>query len=159
MLVRDLMTKDVRAAHADDDLATIAQGMWNADCGCVPIVDDESRPIAMITDRDICMAALTTARPIGDVRARTAMSQSIWSIGEMEPLEKAEALMRAHQVRRLPVVDAKGRLVGVLSMGDLLRHAEVHERKARAKDDGLSANTIAWTLAGISEPWAARASH
>ncbi|MBI2390919.1 MAG: CBS domain-containing protein [Deltaproteobacteria bacterium] len=148
------MTKDVRVAHAEDDLATIAQGMWSGDCGCVPIVDEHHRPVAMITDRDICMAALTTGRPLGDIHANTAMSHALYSVRDTESLEKAEATMRAQRVRRLPVVDAKGLLVGLLSMGDLLRHAEVHARKPRERDDGLSPNSIAWTLAGISEPWA-----
>lgn len=154
MRVSELMTRSVRTARADDNLASIANMMWESDCGCVPIVDDEGRPIAMITDRDICMAALTTGLPIEQIHASTAMSRAIFSVHEPDSLEKAEETMRGKQVRRLPVVDPEGRLIGLLSLGDLIRHAAVRARKP-SEQDGLSTNTIAWTLVGVTEPHAA----
>lgn len=152
MQISQLMTRTVRTARVEDRLSTIASMMWEFDCGCVPLVDQDGKPVGMITDRDICMAALTTGLPIAEIAAKTAMSRALYAVHEQDSVEKAEEMMRAKQVRRLPVIDKAGKLVGLLSLGDLIRRADVRARKAQ-QDDGLSPNTIAWTLAGVSQPY------
>ena len=62
MKTRDLMTKQVASVRATDSTAVAARLMWDCDCGAIPVLDDEGRAIAMITDRDICMAALMRDR-------------------------------------------------------------------------------------------------
>ena len=94
--------------------------------GCVPIVsDDGSRNVVgMLTDRDICMATLQRGRAPHEVAIRDVMSDVVRSVGPSHELKEAEAIMRAAQVRRLPVVDGHQMLAGILSLADLARHAD-----------------------------------
>jgi CBS domain-containing protein len=94
--------------------------MWDHDCGCIPIRDGD-HVVGMITDRDICMAAHFKGKPIRDIRIEEAMSRDVAVCRPGDPLETAEAIMMRAQVRRLPVTDASGRLVGILSLNDIAR--------------------------------------
>ncbi len=121
MKVEDLMTRDVRTCAPSDSLNDAARIMWERDCGCVPVVEGDGTVIGMITDRDICMAAYTQGRRLMYMTVDSAASKDVVTIGKDESLRRAEELMRAAQVRRLPVVDSAGRLVGLLSLADLAR--------------------------------------
>jgi CBS-domain-containing membrane protein len=83
----------------------------------------------MITDRDICMAAYTTGRPLTDLRVHEAMSPSLHSCKPGDSVSDVEGLMRRNQVRRLPVVDEAGSLTGILSLADLARAAQTQNKK------------------------------
>jgi CBS domain-containing protein len=140
-----LMSRDPRTCGPNDSSSRAAQIMWDNDCGCVPVVDAEGRAIGMITDRDICMAAFTRGKLLADIPISTVFSPNVVTVHEDQSVEAAEVTMRAHQVRRVPVVDAEGRPVGVLSLNDLARHAG-HHRGDVDVDDFVS------TFAAICEP-------
>jgi CBS domain-containing protein len=147
MNIGTLMTRDPGTCGPDDTLNTAAQIMWEKDCGCVPIVDAERRPVAMITDRDICMAAYTQGRPLWSIPVSSAASRGVLVVHDSDAVEVAESLMQTHRIRRLPVVDAEGRVIGILSMNDLARHALFGHRHA-----GMNADRITRTLAAICDP-------
>ena len=149
MNVGDLMTATVRTCGPDDTLETAARLMWDNDCGCVPVTDDDGRPLAMLTDRDVCMAALTQGRPLGELRVRSAMSASLHAVGADDPLSAAEHVMQQTQVRRLPVLGADGRLAGLLSMNDIAREA-LRERGQRQRS--VTSDDVAATLASVCRP-------
>ena len=146
MKVSELMTRIVASCRMDDSLTMAAQTMWERDCGAVPVVDAESKVVAMITDRDICMAAYTQGKRLDESTVATAASRGVVVVHEDETIDHAEALMRKHQVRRLPVVTRDRRLVGMLSLNDLARHLH----RWSYQSDGLSSDGIAHTLASIS---------
>src|SRR5260370_33741780 len=77
MKVAELMVGEVTACSPDDALNRAAQIMWEKDCGCVPVVDRAARLIAMLTDRDICMAAYTRGGTLKDIRVSAAMSYEL----------------------------------------------------------------------------------
>ena len=144
------MTTDVGACRPFDSVDRSAKIMWERDCGVVPVVDQEGRVIAMLTDRDICMAALTQGRGLGEIHVSSAMSRRLWSCRPQDDVREAEKRMRARQVRRLPVVDAEGKLVGVLSISDLARVA-VSSKRTRGKKPVVAAD-VGETLGAISAP-------
>jgi CBS-domain-containing membrane protein len=119
MKVQDMMSKPVTTCSMQDTLNTVAQKLWDVDCGVLPVVDPEQRPLAVITDRDVCMAAFTTGKTLDDLRVLGSMSKQIWTCRAQEEVNSAALRMAKHGVRRLPVVDAEGRLVGMLSLNDL----------------------------------------
>jgi CBS domain-containing protein len=121
--VADLMTREVRACTTDDSLNAAARIMWDHDCGCVPVVDPHGKLAGIITDRDVCMAAYTQGLPLGAISVERAMSARVVSCGRGDDLETAHRLMRAHEIHRIPVVDSRGRPVGILSVSDLVSHA------------------------------------
>lgn len=143
------MTPGVGSCRPFDTADRGAKTMWERDCGAVPVVDQEGRVVAMVTDRDLCMAALTQGRPLAEIHVSSAMSRRLWSCRPQDDVKDAEKLMRAHQVRRLPVVDAEGKLVGILSISDLARVA-VSTKGAKKK--AVAPSDVGQTLGAISSP-------
>jgi CBS domain-containing protein len=121
--VGSIMTEGALTCAAADALTRPAQIMWELECGIVPVVDAEQRLHGVITDRDICMAAYTKGRPLHEICVADVMSQPVHRCSADEPITRAIAVMAAAQVRRLPVVDAAQRLVGIVSLADLVRAA------------------------------------
>jgi CBS domain-containing protein len=153
MKVRELMTPDPRTCTSNDTLDVAARAMWEADCGVVPVVDAVRCVVGMITDRDICMAAYIQGKPLTSIKVASAMAPNVVSCKPDDELTVAERTMQTAQVRRLPVVDAQGRLAGLLALGDLARHAG----KDRAGKVRVSAEEVAATLGVISQERPARA--
>jgi predicted transcriptional regulator len=142
------MTGGVETCSPQDSLATAAQRMCEADCGVLPVVRD-GRVVGMITDRDICIAAFKQGGPLSALAVASAMAREICSCRPEDSIPLAEGIMRAHQVRRLPVVDPDGRLVGILTVNDIGRHA-VREHLPRSEEP--TAVSFAETMAAICEP-------
>lgn len=146
MEVQKLMTRGVRTCGPNDTMNRAAQIMWENDCGAVPVVDGDGKPVAVITDRDICMAAYIQGRPLSEMPVSVAASRGVVTVREHDSVEVAEAIMQEHQIRRVPVVDAQDRLVGVLAMGDLARSFQMTEGSS------VTHREVAKTLAAVSQP-------
>jgi CBS domain-containing protein len=152
MKVRDLMTTGVASVKGDETLSDAARLMWDCDCGSVPVMDG-SVVVGMLTDRDICMAAWSKNQPPNAIRVAEAMSRELYHCAADDSISFAEDLMQARQVRRLPVLDAEQRLVGILSLADIVRQSR--PPALRGNGNGrveLSPNDVAVTLATICEP-------
>jgi CBS domain-containing protein len=121
MNVVELMLSPVHTCLKQDNLARASQIMWEHDCGALPVLDDLGDPVAMITDRDICMAAYTQGKPLSEIQVTTAASHHLASVPPDDSVEFALSLMAKHQVHRLPVVDRGGNLIGVVSFADIVR--------------------------------------
>jgi CBS domain-containing protein len=146
--VHDAMRTRVQICAPDDTLARAAQLMWEKDVGCLPVCGPDRQAIAMLTDRDVAMAAFTQWKHLAEATVASAMSRTLYSCSPDDELGQAEEIMRSKQVRRLPVVDAQGALVGLLSLGDVARYVGQHGRTA----SGQAQQRIAETLAAICEP-------
>lgn len=146
MHIEELMTKPVFTCRPTDSLRAAAQLMWDHDCGVIPVVDADDRLVGMITDRDVCMAAFTQGKPLEALGVEGAMARQVFSVGPDQTIGDAEKLMAEKQVRRLPVVDAAGKPVGIVSLNDLARAAD---RPGRLKD-GLA--KVLHTLAAVCQP-------
>lgn len=121
--------------------------MWEGDVGVVPVVNEDGQPIAMITDRDVAVAAYTQGKPLSQIQVQVAMSRQLHTAHVSDTLGSAERTMRMEQVRRLPVVDESTRLVGIISLADLAQ-AYVRSPLARAPEHLLP--DVASTFATIS---------
>jgi CBS-domain-containing membrane protein len=142
------MTRDPFSCRPGDSLDTAAQIMWDQDCGCVPIVDAQRKLLGMITDRDIAMAAYIAGRALTSLRIEPSMSGDPWVCQETEDLEEALKSMAQAQLHRLPVVDTHGRLVGLLSMTDVVQALGGHGDRPRRK----WSTAVLETLADITRP-------
>jgi CBS domain-containing protein len=154
MNASEWMTKGVKSCRPGDSLERAAQIMWEHDCGVLPVVDADERLVGVITDRDVCMAAYTRGRSLSQISVSDAMAHELHCVRDTDPVRSALALMRRARVRRVPVVDGEGRLMGILSMADLARHAygSLGQTSHELGHDG-----IARTIAAICEPHAAAA--
>lgn len=149
MNVSQIMSRNVETCRPEDRLSTAAGKMWDRDVGALPVVGADGHLCAMITDRDISMAGYTQGRVLHDIPVAVAMSRQVFSCRPEDSLIQAEEVMRSHRVRRLPVVDGGGNLVGIVSLNDLARESE---REAGRKGRELSAQEVAVTLAAVCEP-------
>lgn len=153
MQVEKIMAREVRVCKQDDTLNSAARLMWENDCGCVPVIaiDGDGTVIGMLTDRDISMAAYTQGKPLYEIPVTAAMARKVIACKPSDDLKLAEALMRDNQVRRLPVVNDRGSLVGIISVNDLAREAE-REHGARKAVPEVSDAEVGHTLEGICQP-------
>src|SRR5262249_15657446 len=119
MNVERVMNREVRACRPDDTLNRAAQLMWDNTCGCVPIVSERDRPIGILTDRDICMAAYTQGRPLTEITVPSSTAHTVITCRTEDDVHPVIDLMRENAIRRMPVVDSDGRLRGIVSLDDL----------------------------------------
>jgi len=147
MRVEKLMTRDVKSCRSDESLGHAAHLMWQHDCGFVPIVSESGAVIGIITDRDICMAAYFSGRPIAEISIGQSMSRDVSSVRPEDSVEVAEEIMKRDQIRRLPVTDSAGRLVGVLSLNDIAREAV----RQPSKNADLALTEVASTLGAVCQ--------
>jgi CBS domain-containing protein len=118
MKVRDVMTRGVQLVDPDETVQAAAQLMADVDAGAVP-VGREHRPSGVLTDRDIIIRVVARGADPAAVRVGEVMSSDIVTCREEDTAADVARLMGERQIRRMPVVDAEGRLIGIVSLGDL----------------------------------------
>jgi CBS domain-containing protein len=127
MKISDLMTNSVACVRENESLGVAARLMWERDCGAVPVVDEASgQVVGMITDRDICMAAWSRDETPSEIPISEIMSRDIVLCAPWDSISAAEELMRSKQVRRIPITDDGRKLVGILSLADIVTHRQSH---------------------------------
>jgi len=147
-IVDELMATDIVACRSDETLGAVARRMDVTGVPCTPVLEagGGKRVVAMLTDRDICMAAASLARPLDEVPVALAMSRELRSCWPDDSLEAATAIMRAYGVRRLPVIDSASELLGLIALGDLARSSLTNDLPS---EDIPACDEIAETLAAI----------
>jgi CBS domain-containing protein len=118
MKVKDAMHKGVEWVSPDTPVSKVAALMKKLDVGAVPVGEND-RLIGMVTDRDITCRGLANSKDPAKLTARDVMTEGIVYCTEGEDLADAARLMEQKQIRRLPVINDKKRMVGMLSLGDL----------------------------------------
>jgi CBS domain-containing protein len=121
--VRSAMTENPRTLTADATVVEAARVMRDEDAGIVPIVSGE-RLEGVITDRDIVIRIVAQGGDVSSSHVRDAMSDRLTTIDPDQDLDEAMRLMAEHQVRRLPVCEEDGRLVGMLAQADVAKHGD-----------------------------------
>lgn len=129
MKVKDLMTTSPAACTPTNTLADAAGMMWQHDCGILPVVAEGGKVVGLITDRDICMAALLNRRQLAHIAVQEVASGKVFACRDEDDVRAALATMQENKVRRLPVLDAHGYLEGMLSMNDVVLRAEESKDK------------------------------
>lgn len=143
------MTRTVHTCQPTDSLQTAAQLLWQHDLGALPVVDGERRVLGIVTDRDLCMAAFTRGSGLAHHTVESAMARQVTTIGPKESIRRAHELLRDQQLRRLPVVDDAGRLLGVITIQDLVLRSISELPSAKRKS---AAAEILQTLGAIASP-------
>lgn len=145
MNANDLMTRGPRSVRTTDRLDAAARVLWEQDCGIVPVVDAANVLVGVVTDRDLCMASYTQGCPLDEIAVVGPMARQLRTCRPDDSLTTVLAAMQQAQVHRLPVVDARGVLLGIVSINDIVRQA--HNRPA-----AIDAASVVKTLALIGAP-------
>jgi CBS domain-containing protein len=120
MNVSEVMTAAPEACRPDDNLSEAVALLWNADCGALPVTDHAGHVAGILTDRDICIALGTRNIRASEADVSSVMQTNVHTCQPTEDVLSVLARMGERRVRRMPVVDTVGRLVGVLSINDVV---------------------------------------
>lgn len=143
MKVTEIMTKRPVCCWPSSSTLSAALLMQEADTGVVPVIQDPFTPmlVGVVTDRDLCLYVVAGGRDPASSWVDGCMTRDpIWC-GEQDDVSRALELMKTHRLRRLPVVNEKHEVTGVLSIGDVV-----------ARRAGVDASVIAEVLRSICEP-------
>jgi CBS domain-containing protein len=138
MQVFEAMTPEVVSVPPETTLVDAAQTMKELDVGPLPVCDGDQL-LGMVTDRDIIVRAIAEARDPRTTEVREIMTSEVVCCREADDVRQAAKLMQEQQLRRLLVVNDEGRLVGIVSLGDIV---------LQTGDDKLAGKT----LEKVSEP-------
>ena len=120
MTVGRICTREVDLVDAHESVQIAAERMNARNVGTLIVLDQESHPIGMITDRDLALRVVAKGRDSIQTLVSEIMTQFPYNVTEETSIEIALSKMRAGGFRRLPVVDASGKLIGVVSLDDIL---------------------------------------
>ena len=136
MRVTDIMTADPACCTAETTLPEVAQMMKDNDCGEIPVVEDsESRKlVGVVTDRDITVRAVAEGFDVAATSVGDVMSKNVISVPEDTGVSECREQMEDHQIRRMPVVDAQGRVCGIVAQADIARNASSRHTAELVKD-------------------------
>jgi len=141
----DLMTRNIATVHPNDRIEYAAQLMGQCDCGAVPVVDRQGRMIGMVTDRDIAIRIVGNGVDTMRARVGDCMTDEVFACHVNDSLDDCMRMMKHHQIRRVPVIDDRDRIVGIISQADLAQHAgELHGRGQR--------RAVSDVVCAVSEP-------
>jgi CBS domain-containing protein len=118
-MVRDIMTSNPETCRPNDSIRDAARIMAERDTGVVPVVDDNRKILGMITDRDIVVRLVAEGKDPAKAHVNEAMTKSVRTVKEDMPVDEVTRLMSNAQVRRVPVVNQRDEIVGIVSVGDL----------------------------------------
>lgn len=146
MICGDVMTKDPACCVPTDSAARVAKLMKTEDVGSIPVCESrQSRKlIGIVTDRDLALQVLAEERDANSTRVQDVMTREPFTCHPDDDLKVALDAMQTHQVRRIPVVDRNGQLIGIVAQADIATRAEQPEKTAE-------------TVEEISKPSTARA--
>ena len=129
---RDVMTPDPVCCLPEDTVDQVAQIMKRENVGSVPVVSSHhsNRLIGIVTDRDLAMNVVAKGRDTRQTVAESVMTPNPYVCQSDDSLQAALNIMSESQVRRIPIVEEDGRIVGIIAQADIATRAEDSERTA-----------------------------
>jgi CBS domain-containing protein len=133
----DVMTKDPVCALPEDSVRKVAEVMRSQDIGPVPIVDSLDRRllVGIVTDRDLALKVVAEGRDPETTRVGDVMTGDLVSCREDDDVSKALNAMSNMQLRRIPVVDRDGRIVGIIAQADVATRLDEPEKTGEVVKD------------------------
>lgn len=119
MELDSVMTANPACCTRETPLRDVAKMMVDNDCGLIPVLDEHRRPVGVVSDRDIATRVVATGKDVGTCCAGDCMTSPVKTVASGSTLADCCAAMEAGQVRRVPVVDAKGCLCGIVAQADV----------------------------------------
>ena len=119
--ITSIMTANPASCRAETPLRDVARLMVEHDCGLIPVVDQDERPVGTVTDRDIAVRVVAAGKDHASATAADAMSGPCTTVTAGSSVQDAAKAMEGAKVRRVPVVDDAGRLAGIVAIADLVK--------------------------------------
>jgi CBS domain-containing protein len=149
---RDVMTRNVTTCNRDTSITDVARIMRDEDIGAVPVIGTDGKLEGIITDRDIIVSGLNSDKNDAELQAEDCMSTDLFTANQNDRIVEVINEMGDHKVRRVPIVDSRDRLVGIVSMADIALETNKDMELAAALKDvsqpsswlGRLANMFSW---------------
>ncbi len=135
MTCSEVMTKNPKTCAPTDFVEKAAQLMKSEDVGPIPIVGSDGKLEGIITDRDIVLNVVAEGQDPKTTKLADVMSTDLITCTAEGDIEETLELMEDNQVRRIPVVDASGLLVGIISQADIATRLDDSEKTAELVED------------------------
>jgi CBS domain-containing protein len=132
--LKEIMTKGPVTVRPDDSVQKAAKLMKESHVGPIPVLDQESKLIGMVTDRDLAIKVVAEGRS-ADTKVSDVMSRNLFTCGPDDNVKEASTLMETHQVRRIPIVDDQGHLLGIVAQADLATRTGKPEQVAKTVEN------------------------
>ena len=129
---KDVMTQNPVCCLPTDTVSKAAQLMKDEDVGSIPVIEDEEtmKLIGIVTDRDLALQVVAPQRDPGSTQVEDVMTYEVITCRAGDDVQKAVDAMAQHQLRRMPVIDADHRIVGIISQADVATRVEKSEEVA-----------------------------
>jgi CBS domain-containing protein len=121
--IRDAMTSNPSNVEMSSSVVEAARLMKSEDVGSIPVTEGD-RLVGIVTDRDIAIRVVAEGKDVQSVTVGEIASKELVTVDPQQDLDEALRLMAQHQVRRLPVVEEDGRLVGILAQADVAQQGD-----------------------------------
>ena len=141
MKVEEVMTENPVTCMPDTSLQQAARWMVDGDCGALPVVDIDNKPLGVITDRDITCRIIAQGKDPYSLHVDDAMTHSTATVFRDTSLEDCRDLMEENQVRRMIVIDDNGAVCGMVSQADLARHMQAEDTAELVRELSSSTST------------------
>lgn len=119
MKCKDIMTSNPSYCSPEEISVKAARIMRDEDVGIVPVCEEDKKLVGVVTDRDICLTVVAEERHPREVKVLECMSEDLVTCKPEDDVQKAADLMKEYQVRRIPVVDDQGRILGMIAQADI----------------------------------------
>jgi CBS domain-containing protein len=133
MKIKDIMTSEPATCTPATNLAAAGALMLDADCGILPVVDEQGKLVGIVTDRDMYIALATRNKVASQITVGEVARKQVFTCGPDDDVHTALVTMKQHHIRRLPVEGFGGTVAGIISMNDILLAAG--PRKAVRNDE------------------------
>ena len=131
MKLREIMSDNVVRIHPEEPVSVAARALARYNIGALPVCGSDGRLQGVVTDRDLVTRCIAAGRSPEGTAVKALMTSGVTAAGADMDASEAARLMAQQQIRRLPIVE-NGRLVGVVSLGDLIRTSACDEEAGRA---------------------------
>lgn len=149
MKVKDVMVGTPASCTFEANLGSAVEILWKQNCGMLPIVNAQQKVVGVVTDRDVSIALGTRNRLPGEITVGQVASGKVFACKPDDDVRTALATMGEAKVRRLPVINAHGKLEGILSMDDVVLHSEA---RIPGRTPELSHDDVVDTLKKLYRP-------
>lgn len=144
---KDVMTANPTCCTPDETVVRIAKLMKTENVGSIPICEDRGtrQLVGIITDRDLAIRVIAAAKDPNSVKAKDAMTREPITCRPEDDLQIALDTMENHQIRRMPVTNSNGQLVGIIAQADIARCMDEPEKIAELVEEVSKPSTLAAT--------------
>jgi CBS domain-containing protein len=145
MRAAELMSRNVVTVYPEDRVGYAARLMRDNDCGALPVIDQEGRLIGIVTDRDISMRLVANEADTHNTVVADCMTDGAFACHAEDSVRECMRQMSRHRIRRLPITNDWGQVVGIVTQGDLARHAGNYPGRGERR-------ALADVVCAVSEP-------